>query len=433
MITTNIKQFFASKLVAPVMNLLYTDRWMTWIPRETKRKTTLPKKPTVAMLRNFSRDAVVRKAITIVGDTVSTLPYNIEVIGGRGKYTKQITAIQNIIEHPNIIDSRTTFTKKLIDDAMVLDAMCAEADVCNDASHPVYLYPVDGSTIKHIVPWDYTDPTSPRFAQSQEDGQHNFTAEQLYYGTRQSFTNTPWGLSPVETAYNYIKFYLDGCEQANDRATNATSAFLLNLGKGVTEEQRNEFCEYMQNDIEGTGRIPVVAADSVQTVQLKSINKDELFLDWINRLTQIISVAFGMPPEKLGLIVANDRSTGADQENAMIQELIKPYANMLEDLYNNYVIAKMGLGGVLKFQFIYEESEQQKAVKSTRLVNEYANDLITENEFRQLIGLDARDSEYADVTITEKKALINKDIGVNGQNGFGTIKDTTGGDNNGKQ
>lgn len=139
-------------------------------------------------------------------------------------------------------------------------------------------------------------------------------------------------------------------------------------------------------------------------------------------------MSFSIPPEELGITIQNDRSTEDDRDNSMTEGAIKPYAYLLEDLYNNYVIAKMGLGGVLRFRFIHEDSENQKTAKSTRLVNEYKADLITENEFRALSGYEESSSKYANMTHVEKTANINVDLGIAGGGGFngvGDLKDNT--------
>ena len=361
-------------------------------------------------------------------DALARQPYTFEVIDSNAKMKRQIQALTNCVEHPNLIDGRKSFTKKLLDDAMVLDAMCAEVVTCDDPTHPVYFYPVDGSSIQMVVPYDYTNPNSARYMQYQEHGQTFYSANDIAYLQRQYFTYQPYGLSPVMVAYQYIKFYLDGCEQANDRATNATAEFLISLGEGVTSEQRREFTDYMVNEIEGTGHVPVVAGSNhVDTRQIKAINKDGLYIEWLDKLTKIIGVAFGIPPEKLGLIITNDRSTGEDQENAMVQELIKPYEDMLDDLYNNWLIPKAGLGGMIRFKFIHEESERMKADKSKRLVSEYRNGCITENEFRYFMGYNLNpDPKYSNMTYPEKTANINVDLGIaGGFNGNGDVKDTT--------
>ena len=389
-------------------------------------------------LRNFSYDPVVRKAISIVQDALVRQSYTFDVLNGRSKQTKAITVLTNMIEHPNVIDTRESFIKRLVDDAMVLDAMAVDIERSTDPSHPVYMYPVDGSTIRPLVPFSYDSPDDARYAQQQCDGMHYYTANDIAYLQRSYFTYRATGLSPLMQAYKYVKFYLDSLEQSNDKATNATSAFLLNLGEGVTEEQRDKFQSFMVNEIEGTGHVPVTAAKNVQSVQLRSINKDDLYLQWTDKLTQIIGMTFGIAPERLGLSIANDRSTNDDQDNIMYNDAIKPYDTMISTLYNQYLIANLGLGGVLKYRSIPEISEAQLSAKSTRLVDEYAKGTITENEFRSAMGYEQSTSPYANMTYPEKTATINVDLGIaGGFQGNGLVTDTsktsTGGDNNGKQ
>lgn len=421
------KRYLAAKTA--VMKLLPNQNYESWIPpRDQKHKRVLPKNPTVEQLRRFSHDPVVRKAITLIIDTISILPYEISVVQySKRSYKRQIKVIKNIIEHPNAVHNRKTFTKMLLDDAVVLDAMCAECALSDDKNHPVYLYPVDGSTIQMVVPRDYTDPDAVVYMQYQQDGQHYFTAKDVAYLQRQYFTYDHYGLSPLRSAYQYIRYYLDSAAQANDRANNATADYLIGLGEGVTEEQRRQFQEYFAEEIEGTGKIPILnGSNNIFTKKIRDQYGSDSWIRWLEKLTEIIGVAMGIPPEKLGVTTANDRSTGIDQENIVIQEAVKPYAAMIEDLYNNYIIKPMGYEGILEFHFVFEDSEQQKTIKSKRVVDEYYKGCITENEFRSLMGYEQSESEYANMTYPEKTAKINVDLGLSGGfNGNGVTKDTS--------
>ena len=51
---SNVRKYLASVLAPPEMKLLPTDRYMSWLPKDVKRKTVLPKNPSVTQLRNFS-------------------------------------------------------------------------------------------------------------------------------------------------------------------------------------------------------------------------------------------------------------------------------------------------------------------------------------------------------------------------------------------
>lgn len=418
-----IRKYLASKIPKGV--LLPTDHYGFRLPRAVKTKSVLPRNPTVRQLRNFSREPIVRRAISLVQDALAMQDYTIEVIGGRGKCTKQIAAIKNIIESPNVIDSRQSFIKRIIDDALVLDAMVVEVAKSTDTKHPIYLYPVDGSTIRHLTPYSYDEEDTARYCQQQDTGMKYFTAKDIAYLQREYFTYQPYGLSPVMVAYKYIDYYLSAVEQSNSKATNGTADYLIDL-EDVSNEERERFIQYFNEEIEGTGKIPIINGTKIDTKQIRSGMSESSYLNWQDKLTTIVGLAFGLPPEKLGLMIANDRSTGEDQENAVIQELIKPYATMYEDLINNYVIKTLGWGDMIRFRLMYEESEQQKTVKSKRLVEEYYRGAITENEFRKAMGYEQSTSEYANLTSTEKSVAINVKYGiVGGFNGVGDIKDTS--------
>jgi phage portal protein BeeE len=415
----------ATALAPPAMQLIPTDMYMSWLPKDKARKTVLPKNPTVAQLRNFSKEPIVRKAITIVQDALARQQYVIEIIGGRGKFTKQIAMVKNIIEHPNVIDGRESFVKRIFDDALVLDALTVEVARADDTTHPLYLYPIDGSTIRHVVPYDYSDPNAARYVQQQADGIKYFTSDEVAYLQRSYFTYQPYGLSPVMSAYNYIKYYLDALGQSNTKATNNTADYIIGL-HDVSSEERERFVQYFKEEIEGTGRIPIVSGTSLETKQIRSGLGEMSYLKWQEFLTTVIGVAFGLPPERLGIMIANDRSTGDDQENIVMQELIKPYSSMYENLINTYVIGKLGLGGILKFKLMYEDSESLKTQKSKRMIEEYYRGAITENEFREKMGYDLSDNKYAGMTYPEKTANINVDLGIaGGFAGNGMITDTS--------
>ena len=123
--------------------------------------------------------------------------------------------------------------------------------------------------------------------------------------------------------------------------------------------------------------------------------------------------------------VSADRSTTEDFEARIIEELVKPYANLLEDAYNTHVINALGFGDILEFRYVYEDSENLKTQKWTRFNNAFTTGTITINEWREAVGFSPLVSDYANLAGDERKAVINKDLGLNGFNGVGNVKDTS--------
>ena len=400
-----------------------------WANPQTRRfKSTLPKSPTAIQLRNFAKNSIVRRPISIIEETITRLPYELTNVNpdDTNDYTQQKTAAYNVLKNPNVVHSWKPFIKMILDDLVTLDAGAFEKVIGGNPTRPLFLYPTDGSSIQFVVPYDYTSEDSARFAQQQPLDTKYYSSKQLAYLQRNYFTDRPQGLSPVLAAYNYIIYLLDASERSNGVATNATSDFLVSLGENITGPEREAFCQYMEEEIEGTGKIPILAGSKgIETKQIKAINKDGLYLDWQRFLMSIVAISFGLPPQKLGILETNDRSTADDLDNIVMSELVKPYANIIEDAMNEHVLKAMGLDGILKFSFIYAETEAQKKLKSDRIMKEFTEGLVTENEARISLGKPKRDSEYSDVTLVEAKAMINEKYAVNsgGFNGQGTVKD----------
>jgi len=387
-------------------------------------KQVLPKSPTVVQLRNFAKNPIVRRPINLIEDQIVRLSgefVNVDPADIRD-YKIQKTIVQNILDNPNVIHNHRAFLKMLIDDLVTIDAGVFEKAVGGDPNRPLFLYPTDGSTIQWVVPYDYTDVNAARYAQLQyKDGIKYFTAGQLAYLQRNYFTDKPQGLSPVLSAYNYIVYLLNAGERADGVANNATADFLVNLGENITDPEREAFIKYMEEDIEGTGKIPVAAgSNGIETKQIRAINKDGLYLEWQQFLIGIIALAFGIPREKMGLILSNDRSTVEELDELVLKELVKPYADIIEDAINEHVLKVLGYDKFFRFKFVYTDTEAQKKLKSDRINNNYVNGIITKNQALVDLGYPKSDSEYADMDIVEAKAKINKDYyvqtgGFNGQ------------------
>ena len=309
---------------------------------------------------------------------------------------------------------------------MTLDAGAFEKTFGNDPARPLFLYPTDGSTIQFCVPYDYTNPLAARYAQQQPLELKTFSSQQLAYLQRNHFTDRPQGLSPILTAYNYITYLLNANERADDVASNATADFMIYF-KEMPASQREEFIKYMQEEIEGTGKIPVGSGPGdLDTKQIRAINKDGLYLEYQQFLMSIVAISFGCPPEKMGLTKSNDRSTAEDIDAVLMSELVKPYADIWEDAVNEHILKPLGFDKMFRFKFVYAQTSDQLKKVEDLAINKYTKDITTVNETRKILGLPPAADKYADMRISEYKANLNADLGIN-NGGFGDSK------NNGEQ
>ena len=392
---------------------------------KTQYKSTIPRNPTYRQLREFAKNPIVSQPIEAVKDRIAKMSYEIKPkIRGR-KYSKQIKLIKNIIDNPNIDQTRRKFEAMILDDILTLDAGAFEVCKANDPNHPLYLYPIDGATVQHVIPMDYTDIDGYKYMQINDNGNTYFTRRELCFLSKNNFTHKPFGLSPVLKAYDYIRYYIEGVDKTNEDVNTKTSGMLINLGETATSDEVDKFREYFMNEIEGTGRIPIVGGTKgLDTKQIRSFTEDALYQSWFNLLITMVCSAFPYPVEKM-INVSADRSTTEDFETRIIDELVKPYANLLEDAYNTHIINALGFGDILEFKYVYEDNENLKTKKWDRLNNAFIAGTITINEWRESVGLNPLISDYADLAGDERKAVINKELGMNGFNGVGNIKDTS--------
>jgi hypothetical protein len=423
-----MKLYAGRKLNIPGFTLI-PNMFYNWFinTKNQKYNQVLPKDPSYKQLRNFSRNAIVRIPIEHIEDTISRLPFQIMNIDPNDTkdYTKQKQIALKVIRNPNAVQSWIPFSKMILEDLVTIGAGVFQPRLGGNPDKPLYLYPADASTIQFVVPYDYQNPDSARYMQQQQDGMHYFSANELAYIQKNFFSDRPQGLSPVRAAYDYIQYLLNAAERADNVASNATADFLIHL-KGLTDTQRQEFIKYMQEEIEGTGTIPVSAGpDDVQTAQIRAINKDSLMLDYQEFLRVIVGIAFKYPPQRMGVMKSGDRSTEADLDNYILENCIKPWANIIEDAINDYVLKPLGYSEFLRFSFIYNDTEAQKKAKSDRITKEYISGIIDRNTALDQLGYGKSNSKYADMDINEAKANINKDLNPTsgGFNGLGDTKD----------
>lgn len=367
------------------------------------------------ILRNIAMQGMIRVAIDTIKDSVRGLNYRIVNADPLDKktYKQQRLALSNVIAHPNIIDDFDSILDKFLEDALVLDASVLNKVSSPNPLRPLFLYPIDAPTIKILEPFNYTDPNGMRYEQAQGVTARQFSAKEIGYMQLNHFTHNSFGLSPVRKIYNYFNFFIESNLSANDVASSDTAKFLINLGKTCDTNQMKEFRKYMQ-EIAGTGQIPIVAGDGVDSKQIGAINSDSLFIEWQKFLLTLTARGFNLPDSVLLPQPTNDRNT-IDQQLEQIMRAAKPYALLFAKAINEHVINHLGYN-MLKFEFIFEQTESQKKALSERIRGEYVDGLISHNQALIALGYEPVKDKYGDMTSLEKKSSLAKDYATQASN-----------------
>jgi hypothetical protein len=352
-------------------------------------------KPTPINLRRFSETPVARRAINAIKDRIAGMRWQIQLRPGRASEQASNTELRiNILTDnfhaPNPDDSFRSLAEQVLEDVIVGGFGAIEVETTGDPLQPLALWPVDGATIRMRTDWDGL-PGSPRYVQVTgkpgPEGNIVLDDDQLIYIRLNPRTNTPFGLGRLEVAFEAINAFLGAHRYATKLASNSVVEYALWL-QGMTPEHHERLIRWWQDEIEGTGRVPILSVESKPEVLRFGGGTDaDLRLQWQQFLLCVIADAFDLPPQSLGLEQDVNRSTAAEMSEQAFQEAIVPTARLFaEHLTRDAISKRLGWN---EFEFVFTEldesgDELEDAQIQTMLLQ---NGVLTVNEVRRMRGL----------------------------------------------
>ena len=355
--------------------------------------SALPK-PTPANLRKFAETPVARKAINTIKDRIAGMRWRVQPRKGIAieelpEGTERVRILTDVFEAPNGDDSFRSFAEQVLEDLIVGGFGAAELRLANDAGRPLELWPVDGATIKMKSDWDGR-PDSARYVQATgkfgADGNVALNDDELMYIRLNPRTHTPFGLGRLEVAFETINEFLCAHRFAAKLASNSVVQYALWL-KDMTPEHHERLIRWWQDEIEGTGRVPILSVESKPEVLHFGTGTDaDLRLQWQQFLLRIIADAFDLPPMFLGLESDVNRSTAGELSAHAFQTAIVPTARLFAEHLTRDAIAKRLGWTDLEFVFIDVDApnEMEQAQIQEILLR---SGVLTVNEVRRMRGL----------------------------------------------
>jgi hypothetical protein len=399
-------------------------------------------KPTAANLRRFAETPVARRAINVIKDRIAGMRWRIQARRGRtleqlpnGLLRAQI--LTENFEQPNPDDSFRSLLEQVLEDVIVggfgaiemqaaashqpsavmeIDSAVREgqrqnqemsgtgggAELRSDrrtglsAAHfsaprlPLVMWPVDGATIRIMSDWDGRKD-SPRYVQVTgrpgPEGQIVLNDDELSYIRLNPRTHTPFGLGRVEVAFETINAFLSAHRYAARLASNSVVQYALWL-QDLGPAQHERLIRWWQDEIEGTGRVPILSVESKPEVLRFGAGTDEdLRLAWQEFLLRVIADAFDLPAQFLGVERDVNRSTAAEMTEMAFRSAIVPTARLVaEHLTRDAIGKKLGWTD-LEFVFtdVDATDEMQQAQIDEILLR---NGVVTVDEVRRARGLE---------------------------------------------
>ncbi len=321
------------------------------------RAELLPKK-TPEALRRFAETPIARKAINTIKDRVVGMNWRIQPRRGRvldDEMQQRIQVLTETLEQPNPDDSFRSFSEQVLEDIIVGGYGAMELRLTGDGQKPLALYAVDGATIQMRADWN-GDPNTVRYVQTVSpwgSGQQiELKDNELSYIRLNPRSYTPFGLGRLEVAFETIHEFLGAHRFAAKLASNSVVQYALWM-QDLDPGQHERLIRWWQDDIEGTGRVPIMTAENKPEVLRFGAGTDaDLRLAWQEFLIRVIASAFDLPPLFLGVEADVNRSTAQELSDLAFRTAVVPTARLLAEHITRDAIAKRLGWGDLEFAFL---------------------------------------------------------------------------------
>src|SRR5271168_3713720 len=351
-------------------------------------------KPTAYNLRRFSEIPVPRRAINCIKDRIAGMRWRIQPRQGvaleampDGAERAQI--LTDNFNSPNPDDSFRSFSEQVLEDIIVGGYGAIEVQPSGDSKHPLLLWPVDGSSIRMNLDWDGS-PQGQRYLQvtdqSGPKSQITLDDDELIYIRLNPRTHTPFGLGRLEVAFETINAFLGAHRYASRLASNSVVQYALWL-QDLTPEHHERLIRWWQDEIEGTGRVPIMSAETKPEVLRFAAGTDaDLRLAWQEFLVRIIANAFDLPAQFLGLEQDVNRSTAGTMSDLGFRSAIVPTARLVAEYLTRDAIAKRL--GWTDLEFVFTDVDAQDEMEQAQIDEILLrNGVVTVNEVRRARGL----------------------------------------------
>jgi hypothetical protein len=337
---------------------------------------------------------VPRRAINCIKDRIAAMDWQVRIKRGFSSDSlpdapARIAALTLSLEQPNIADSFRSLLEPALEDALVGGFGAIEMQTTGDPDRPVELWPVDGATIRVNAAWD-GDPATPRYAQATgkigPGAMLPLLDDELMYIRTNPRSYTPFGLGRLEVAFETVNAFLSAHRYAGRLASNSVVQYALWLNE-TTPEQHDRLIRWWQDEIEGTGRVPVLSTENKPEVLRFAGGTDaDLRLGWQQFLLRMIANAFDLPPMYLGMESDVNKNTASEMADEAFRAVIAPTARLIaEHITRDLIGKKLGWN---ELEFVFNDLEARDEMEELQIQTELLKaGVLTVNEVRAMRGL----------------------------------------------
>jgi phage portal protein BeeE len=197
-------------------------------------------------------------------------------------------------------------------------------------------------------------------------------------------------------AFETISQFLQAHRYAGRLASNSVVQYALWLNER-TPEQHERLIRWWQDEVEGTGRVPVMSSEQKPEVLRFAGGTDaDLRLSWQEFLVTMIANAFDLPPMLLGQTQSVNKAAASEYGDEAFQSAVVPLAKLIAEHLTRDVIAKKLGWDDLRFEWSELESRDESVDLNIQLQLLQAG-VITVQEVRDQRGLGPMPEEPVEV------------------------------------
>jgi HK97 family phage portal protein len=351
-------------------------------------------KPSPYNLRRFSETPIARRAINCIKDRIAGMRWRVQPRQGYALEAlpdgaQRVRILTDNFDAPNPDDSFRSLAEQVLEDVIVGGYGAIEVQATGDSARPLVLWPVDGASIRMNIDWDGS-PSGVRYMQVNDQSGANtqirLDDDELIYIRLNPRTHTPFGLGRLEVAFETINSFLGAHRYASRLASNTVVQYALWL-QDLTPEHHERLIRWWQDEIEGTGRVPILSVESKPEVLRFGGGTDaDLRLQWQEFLLRIIADAFDLPPFYLGVEADVNRSTAEEYNDLAFRQAIVPTARLLAEYLTRDAIAKKL--GWTDLEFVFADVETTDPLEEAQIQQILLQTgVLTVSEVRRMRGL----------------------------------------------
>jgi HK97 family phage portal protein len=341
---------------------------------------------------SYVKNVIAFRAINLVTQAAASVPWLLYKRGRSGKKIEvENHSLHNLLKRPNLINGGAEFFEALYSYKIISGNAYIKATRGSD-QEPLELHLLRPDRVsivasKTAIPKGYKYgekggrkfyPIDPITGKSDVLHLRNFSPLEDYYG-----------LSSVEAAAYPLDLHNESAKWASTILRNGarpTGAFVYKNECGLSDREFEILKEQIHSAYCGSKNAgkPFVLQDGLEWQSINMSAKDMDFVESMNGAARNIALAFGVPPQLLGIQGDNTYSNYQEARLALWEETVLPLLDHTTDALNSWLVPMFGDNLGLGYDLDEVNALTSRREKTWKRIE--GASFLTINEKRELLG-----------------------------------------------